>query len=201
MALLFRNKMARNLLVPLFLLSVVLTVKGENFLNGNCDKMQNQLTNINGQISQQANQYNLGNFHPKKTASDRLYNLLDTIKQWQQNLDRNINRMGILLSTKQQQLAIPRVGFESVESSFEKVFQKLEDRNAFQRNELNARISEIEVLREQSKNATEQLQTLKENRTMVQKEIQAMNKIISDLTTDKQKLEAKLNGNPPAVRG
>uniref|UniRef100_A0A2M4B5K8 Putative secreted protein n=1 Tax=Anopheles triannulatus TaxID=58253 RepID=A0A2M4B5K8_9DIPT len=195
--------MSRNLLVPLLpllvVLSVVLTVEGETYWDSNCDIMKEQLKNINWQIDQQAKHYNLRAFD-QGNVGDRLYTLLETLKQWQLKLDKSVDRVRFLLYTKMQELAIPR-GYESVTDSFEKVFQKFDDRNARQQSELNVRLNEIEILKQQKQNMIEQLQSLKDNRTVVKRELEAMNKIISDLTTDKQKLEAKINGNPPAVRG
>uniref|UniRef100_A0A182FEU1 Uncharacterized protein n=1 Tax=Anopheles albimanus TaxID=7167 RepID=A0A182FEU1_ANOAL len=107
--------------------------------------------------------------------------------------------MRTLADTKMQELAIPRENYESVEDSFDKVFQKLDDRNALQQNELSVRLKEIEILQQQKQTATQELKSLNDNKSLVKKELEAMNKTISDLTKDKQKLEAKINGNPPAA--
>uniref|UniRef100_A0A2M3ZUU5 Putative secreted peptide n=1 Tax=Anopheles braziliensis TaxID=58242 RepID=A0A2M3ZUU5_9DIPT len=197
--------MSRNPLVPLYfllvVLSIALTVEGENFWYSNCDIIQNQLTNINGQIDQQTSYYHLKRFDRHITTSDRLRDLLYTIQTWRQSFDRSINRMQTLLYSKQQELTIPRGYYEPLTDSFEKVFQKLDDRNALQQNDLSVRLNEIKILQQQKQTAIQELQSVNDNKTSVKKELAAMNKIISDLTTYKQKLEAKINGNPPAVRG
>ncbi|XP_050095115.1 uncharacterized protein LOC126577492 [Anopheles aquasalis] len=195
--------MSRNppVLYLLVVLSVALTVKGENFWNSNCEIIKNQLTNINNQIDQQTSYYQLRTFDRHTTTSERLRDFLYTIKSWQQNFDQSINRMQTLLHTKQQELTIPREYYERLTDSFEKVFRKLDERNALQQNDLSVRLNEIEILQQQKQTAIQELQSLNDNKTTVKKELEAMNVIISELTTDKQKLEAKINGNPPAVRG
>uniref|UniRef100_A0A2M4C5T2 Putative secreted protein n=1 Tax=Anopheles marajoara TaxID=58244 RepID=A0A2M4C5T2_9DIPT len=197
--------MLRNPLVSflslLVVLSITLTVEGETFWNSNCDIMKNQLTNINNQIDQQTSYYNLRKYDRNINTFDRLRDLLDTLKAWQQKFDLSTHRMQTLLNTKQQELNIPQEYYELVTDSFEKVFQKLDERNALQQNDLSVRLKEIETLQQQKQNAIQELQALNGQRTTVKSELETMNKLISDLTTNKQKLEAKINGNPPAVRG
>uniref|UniRef100_A0A2M4C686 Putative secreted protein n=1 Tax=Anopheles marajoara TaxID=58244 RepID=A0A2M4C686_9DIPT len=197
--------MSRNPLVSflplLVVLSITLTVEGEQFWTSNCEIIKNQLTNINNQIDQQTSYYNLRKYDRHINTFDRLRDLLDTLKAWQQKFDLSTHRMQTLLNTKQQELNIPQEYYELVTDSFEKVFQKLDERNALQQNDLSVRLKEIETLQQQKQNAIQELQALNGQRTTVKSELETMNKLISDLTTNKQKLEAKINGNPPAVRG
>uniref|UniRef100_A0A2M4C5R6 Putative secreted protein n=1 Tax=Anopheles marajoara TaxID=58244 RepID=A0A2M4C5R6_9DIPT len=197
--------MLRNPLVSflslLVVLSITLTVEGEPFWTSNCDIMKNQLTNINNQIDQQTSYYNLRKYDRHINTFDRLRDLLDTLKAWQQKFDLSTHRMQTLLNTKQQELNIPQEYYELVTDSFEKVFQKLDERNALQQNDLSVRLKEIETLQQQKQTAIQELEALNGQRTSVKSELETMNKLILDLTTNKQKLEAKINGNPPAVRG
>lgn len=168
----------------------------EIFLPSTCDTIKNQLRSINSKIVQVD-----ASLTTTSSASHSLQLFLGNYDQLILNKKNYKDKMHDFVHAKLNAFSIPVVGLQDDASQLEKVFQHVAERKRFYEQLLEERNQECGNFLKEKENLQKAIIDEDGKKTDLNRDIKDMEDKINEEHQKKQQLQAKINGNPPAIQG
>uniref|UniRef100_A0A182MDS4 Uncharacterized protein n=1 Tax=Anopheles culicifacies TaxID=139723 RepID=A0A182MDS4_9DIPT len=139
--------------------------------------------------------------YESKKVNERLKLLVDAYRTHVFLLKQPEIQMSTFIKHKLKQFNIPVVGLEENTSNLEKIFDMVEDRNAFQRIKVLEQNQMLINLTADIKHQQLELRQLRQQAQELRSQSMKIDETITKEETQNKKLQAKINGNPTTIQG